>query len=211
LNLYWKDSNGAAQEEPLVKPENTTDRPSDWSADGRHILFRRGVGTVGTLWTVDDPLDPAKRKVSPYLDNEHANSQGQFSPGKDGPRWVAYSSNESKQGREVFVQSFPAGAGKYQISTGGGMEPRWRRDGKELFYIALDGKLMAVDVRLSPRFEAGIPHSLFDTRIFIPQLNIVFRYDVTPDGKRFLVDAVNQDQNQTAPITVVLNWLAAKK
>jgi Tol biopolymer transport system component len=207
--LYWKDSNGAAQEERLVKPE--IDRPCDWSPDGRYIMFRRG-GAGGGLWTIEDPSDPAKRKVSPYLKNEYTNSQGQFSPGKDGPRWVAYSSNESKRGFEVYVQSFPAGAGKYQISTGGGTQPRWRRDGKELFYIATDGKLMAVDVKLSPRFEAGIPHALFDSQIYIPTANVVFRYDMTPDGKRFLIDQLNQaPSGAPIPITVVVNWLAVKK
>jgi hypothetical protein len=115
-------------------------------------------------------------------------------------------------GFEIYVQSFPVGLGKYRISTGGGTQPRWRRDGKELFYIATDGKVMAVDVKLSPRFEAGIPHPLFDSQMFGPTVNVTFRYDVAPDGKRFLILATNQAASgPPAPMDVVLNWLAVKK
>ena len=108
----------------------------------------------------------------------------------------------------------PAGAGKFQVSNGGGRQPRWRRDGKELFYIADDGKLMAVDVKTGSRFEAGIPHALFDPRIFNVGAAVnVFRYDVTPDGQRFLVNTAKQGEAATAPdaVTVVLNWTAGLK
>jgi hypothetical protein len=125
-------------------------------------------------------------------------------------RWVAYTSDESKRGSEIFVQSFPAGAGKYQISNGGGTQPRWRRDGKELYFASGTGRLMAVDVKTSPRFEAGIPHELFDARLTVPL--VAFRYDVSADGQRFLINNPVQAREQESPgITVVLNWLAGVK
>ncbi|HJZ96345.1 MAG TPA: protein kinase [Candidatus Solibacter sp.] len=208
--LYVKDSNGAAPEQLLHKSE-LSERASDWSPDGRFLMYVR-AGQKRTLWTIEDPLDPAKRKAAPYLDDQHASTQGQFSPGAAGPRWVAYTSDQSQHGLEVFVQSFPAGAGKYQISTGGGIQPRWRRDGKELFYFGLDGKIMAVDVKTSPRFEAGVPHPLFDPRVFAQFAQITFRYDVTADGQKFVVDRQAQvEAPESQSITVVLNWLAGLK
>ena len=91
-------------------------------------------------------------------------------------------------------------------------QPRWRRDGKELFYMAPDGKLMAVDVKIAPRFEAGVPHPLFDTRLSNPVVQTFFRYDVTADGQKFLLERQSQvDGSESQGITVVLNWLAGVK
>ena len=102
------------------------------------------------LWVL--PLE-GDRKPQPYLQTQFRENQGQFSP--DG-HWVAYTSDES--GRlEVYVQPFPAAGGKWQISTNGGENPKWRRDGKELFYLGLDRRLMAVEVKTAPTFEAGLP------------------------------------------------------
>ena len=157
-------------------------------------------------------MDPAKRKAAPYLDDQYFNLRGQFRPGSAGaPAWVAYASNESTRGFEIFVQSYPIGAGKFQISDGGGFHPRWRRDGKELFYMAPDGKIMAADVKAGPRFEAGVPRVLFDTHITNAGLLNNLRYDVTADGQRFLVDLETQSGAAPQPITVVLNWLDAVK
>jgi eukaryotic-like serine/threonine-protein kinase len=209
--LYVKDSTGAAKEERLQKVEEI-ERPTDWSADGRYLMFSRGARTALKLWVLADPLDPAKRKAEVYLDTPYSTSEGQFAPVSAGPpRWVAYASDESRQGHEIFVQSFPAGAGKFQISTGGGTQPRWRRDGKELFYMATDGKMMAVDVKTSPRFEAGIPHALFESHMSNPVAQTVYRYDVAPDGKRFLLNMQKQNNPGAEAITVVLNWQAGVK
>jgi Tol biopolymer transport system component len=214
FTLYVKDASGAAKEERLQKAESD-ERPCDWSPDGRFLMFVRGSRGSTQLWLLSDPTgDPAKRQAAPYLETSFNTTQCQFSPGPTAaPRWVAYSSDESKHGSEIYVQSFPPGAGKFQVSSGGGTQPRWRRDGKELFYIAPDGKLMAVDVKTAPRFEAGIPHALFDSRIWIPTSAIAFRYDVTPDGQRFLVNTARQGEAAAAPdaITVVLNWTAGLK
>src|ERR1041385_945241 len=125
-----------------------------------------------------------------------AESQAFFSP--DG-RWLAYTSNES--GRiEVYVQTFPQSGGKWLISSGGGSQPHWRGDGKELFYVAPDKTLMAVDIKATSTFETSAPKPLFATQV--GNFNAPNRYVVTPDGQRFLVNSPVGEVNQT-PITVV--------
>jgi hypothetical protein len=120
---------------------------------------------------------------------------------------MAYASAESGTG-EVFVQTFPASGGKWQISSAGGSYPRWRRDGKELYYIAPDSTLMAVEISTGSGFAAGTPKPLF--RAPIKLLDIGFQYDVSPDGGRFLINMLEEDQ-QTTSITVVQNWTAELK
>ena len=142
------------------------------------------------------------RKPIPFLNTSFEEQWGQFSP--DG-RWVAYQSNES--GRfEVYVQPFPGPGGQWQVSKNGGAYPRWQRDGKELYYLAPDSKLMAAPVRsVSTAFEAGAPAPLFQTRIVFSG-NFTFRhnYAVAADG-RFLIN-VPVEEATTSPITVILNW-----
>jgi hypothetical protein len=108
------------------------------------------------------------------------------------------------------VQSFPAGGGKWQVSTSGGVQPRWSHNGKELFYLAPDGKMMAVPVKAGATFEAGTPETLFQTRTYGLALSATYsqQYDVTPDGQRFLLNVDVSDVN-AAPLTVVLDWTAA--
>ena len=115
---------------------------------------------------------------------------------------MAYCSDESGK-EEVYVQSFPASGAKWQISTNGGSNPRWRRDGKELFYLASDQKLMAMAVNGESTFQPGVPKALFQTREVVGR----YRYAVTADGQRFLVNTPLEEAS-TAPITVVLNWTA---
>jgi hypothetical protein len=146
------------------------------------------------------------RKPFPVVQTNFEERDGQFSP--DG-KWIAYGSNES--GRfEIYLQPFPGPGGQAQVSTNGGAQVRWRRDGKELFYIALDGRLMAVPIRLASTtqaIEAGSPIPLFATRVG-GALSIPFRqqYDISPDGQRFLMNTVTEEA--AAPITVILNWKA---
>jgi hypothetical protein len=121
-------------------------------------------------------------------------------------RWMAYTSNESGR-NEVYVQPFPGPGGKWQTSRDGGAWPTWRADGRELYFVAADRKLMAVDVKAGDAFEAGDPRPLFSTRI---RIAFSREYDVTPDGKHFLVNIVLGEEN-IAPITLVQNWMAALK
>ena len=181
----------------------------DWSHDGRFLLY--GITDPKTktdLWVL--PLT-GDRKPMPLLQTEFNETQGQFSP--DG-KWIAYSSDES--GRfEIYVQSFPASSGgRWVVSNGGGAQPRWRRDGRELFYIAGDSTVMAADViTTGSAFKAGIPKSLFDAPIYPGAANGVaatFRWDASADGQRFLLDAIPRETTSSG-INVVLNWEASLK
>jgi Tol biopolymer transport system component len=211
-NIYQKDSSGSGNEVVLSK----SGAPTDWSPDGRYLLYTvLDTKTSTDLWVLGDLSGPSENhKPMPYLQTQFNERQGQFSP--DG-HWIAYASDESGINQyHIYVQSFPAGAGKFLVSTGvGGTQPRWSRDGKEIFYIAADGKLMAVGVQTAPRFEAAAPKALFDPLIARGRTTpwVYFRYDVTADGKRFLVNSVSNAPESSAPtpITVVVNWLAGLK
>jgi hypothetical protein len=171
----------------------------DGSPDGKNIMFT-GVGekTRRDIWIL-----PLGGKPYPLLRSEFNEYQGHFSP--DG-RFFAYVSNESGR-EEVYVQSFPTAGGKWQVSTGGGAQPHWRRDGKELYYIALDGKLMAVSVKLGKTFEDGEAAALFQTEVTLPNSN---RYDVTADGHRFLINSP-VETTKAYPYKVILNWTSTLK
>jgi len=199
---------GGGQEEPagegVVSAANAT-YPSDMSGNGQFLLYvqltPRGYD-LGVLTLTGE------RESSTFLDTPFHEVQGRFSPNT---RWVAYASDES--GRfEVYVRPFPAAAGgQMLISIAGGMQPEWRRDGKELFYISADGKLTAVPVTTDgARFSAGTAHALFDVEV--PDLNPPHptNYAVTADGQRFLVNTV-VDQPTRPALTVILNWTAALK
>jgi Tol biopolymer transport system component len=129
--------------------------------------------------------------------------QGQFSP--DG-HWVAYTSNESGQS-EIYVIPFPPAPneGRWVVSRGGGVMPRWRRDGKELFFISPDRKMMAVDVSTKPTFQSGTPHALFDTDMVDTGIRTgPMSWDIAPDGKRFLI--ISENSTGASSLNVILNW-----
>src|SRR5688572_11768275 len=202
MYLYQRAASGAGQDEALLKSDDSK-LPNDWSADGRFILYQTRTPT--DLWVL--PLS-GEQKPFPFLQAEFSEGWGRFSP--DG-RWVAYTSNESGTW-QVYVQSFPASGGKWQVSTNGGTHPQWRRDGKELFYISADRKLMAVDVKgEGPTFDAGVPKALFELRLQtlgLPRPGEV--YVTAADGQRFLVTSAPEERI-TTPTTVVMNWTADLK
>jgi dipeptidyl aminopeptidase/acylaminoacyl peptidase len=142
-------------------------------------------------------------KATPFLETPFSESEARFAP--DG-RWLTYTSDESGR-REVYVTSFPGREGKWQISNGGGAAPRWRRDGREIFYVAPDRRIHSVEVRPGEAFEAGAPRPLFATQI--ARLPWPF-YDVTADGQRFLVNELVRSE-EPEPITLVVDWPAALK
>ena len=198
--LYRKAVSGVGEEERLVETSEVT-YPRDWSADGRFILYQSSTASTGfDLWVL--PLF-GDRKPIPYLQTRFSEQEGRFSPNG---RWIAYNSNESGRS-EVYVQPFPAAAGKWQISTNGGYTPKWSRDGKELFYIAADGTFMAVPVNTGATFEAGVPKALFQTAFVGFPFGGYNHYAVSADGRRFLMNVSTGEANKS-PITVVLNWLA---
>ena len=141
-------------------------------------------------------------QTHPLLQTPFLVRNAQFSP--DG-KFVAYASSETGSW-EVYVSPFPDFGSKWQISRGGGEEPRWRRDGKEMFYLAPDGRLMAVDVKSGTGLEAGSPVALFQTHPRQPISAMdFFSYDVTADGEKFLVNTRVETSN-SAPLSVILNW-----
>jgi WD40 repeat protein len=198
--LVQKAANGSSGEDLLFGPPERSTRvfPSDWSADGRFVVFRMIQGDPrGSLWVL--PLTEKQPPVPvPHTDARGVN--GRFSP--DG-RWLAYSSSET--GRyEVFVQPFPATGAKYQVSRDGGQWPRWRRDGKELFFGSESRTLMAASLTTDNLFHPGQPTRLFDLQVTTNGINR-YPYAVSADGQRFLMIA-QPDGAGATPLTVVLNW-----
>jgi hypothetical protein len=167
-SVYRKPASGTGSEEVWFDQPAF---PSDWSRDGRYLLYSQANPTTGAdLWAMPDPTGaPAARKPFVVLNTRFNELLGQFSP--DG-HWITYVSDES--GRpEVYVRPFPpssASGSQRTISQGGGDQPRWRRDGKEILFFALDGTLMAVEVSTSPAFTAGTPHALFRAPVVTSQI-----------------------------------------
>jgi Tol biopolymer transport system component len=195
--LYQKLASGIGQDELLLQ-SNAPISPGSWSADGKFLLYHRyDPKSDVDVWVL--PLE-GDRKPFPFLQTPFRENEGRFSP--DG-RWIAYRSNES--GRpEVYVQTFPAGGGKWQVSTSGGLLPQWQGDGRELFYMSTDRKLMAVDVKRGATFEAGLPKALFDLAAVRGYVN---DYAAATDGRRFLLLRTLQ-ASAPEPFSVVVNWTA---
>jgi serine/threonine protein kinase/Tol biopolymer transport system component len=203
--LYRKASDNTGGEERLLESDGIVS-PQSWSPDGQSIVY---TAPPGDLWLL--PLS-GDRKPMVLVNSRFAETWGQVSP--DG-RWLAYASNETGA-FEVYVRPFPAGGGKVQVSTRGGQNPRWRRDGRELFYMALlaGEKLMAVDVTTAHgTFEAGPPKELFDSGLVttIGHSGPYHSYAVSPDGQRFLIPQPpsGSTPGTSAPVVVVINWAAA--
>jgi serine/threonine protein kinase len=197
FRLYLKNADGSGSDEEIAEAGGNPFNAMSWSRDGKYILARKN----NELWSLTWP----ERVLKPLIQAKWVVRSAQFSP--DG-RWVAYSSNESGS-MEVYVTPFPSGNGMWQVSTGGGQEPRWRRDGKELFYLSRDSKMMAVPVSAGASFESGSPVALFQTHRRQPiSSQDIFSYDVSADGQRFLI-ATKVDESNAAPLTVLLNWTSA--
>jgi dipeptidyl aminopeptidase/acylaminoacyl peptidase len=206
--IYQKPSNGTGNEELLFRADGDV-APMSWSQDGRVLLFRRiNENGFNEVWVL--PLT-GERKPFPYLQSEDfAHSAARLSP--DG-HWVAYYSLES--GRlEAYLQTFLTVTGKWRVSTTGGIQPTWSRDGRELFYLGPDQKLMAVSLKPGTTTpELGTPQPLFEAPVlggYRVLLGFRQQYEVASDGQRVLVN-VPAGEEPGAPLTVVLNWDAALK
>ena len=200
VGIYRKATNGLSAEELLV-PSKVLAVPKSWSPDGRLILYAQiNPGTGADLFAI--PAEP-NAKPFPVVQTPATEDQGQFSP--DG-HWVAYTSNESGQG-EIYVTPFPpsSSGGKWMVSRGGGVQPRWQHNGKELFYISPDSKMMVVDINTQPVFQTGTPQALFQTDIVDTGIRTgPMSWDLAPDGNRFLI--ITEPPGNASSLTVALNW-----
>jgi eukaryotic-like serine/threonine-protein kinase len=202
-DIFVVTAGGGGVEQPLL-PEVLRDRgrrsPTDWSPTGHIIYSENNPKTGSDLWL----LDLVARKPVHYLTPASDQMHGSFSP--DG-RFVAYSSNED--GRfEVYVQTFPLSDQKWKVSVSGGFEPHWRADGRELFFLSEDLMLMSASTTTVPTFQPGTPERLFQTQVPEGVSPFRTRYQVSKDGKRFLV-YTQTNRNARPAITTVLNWTAA--
>jgi eukaryotic-like serine/threonine-protein kinase len=200
VGIYRKLATGAGGEEFIV-PSKSLACPKSWSPDGKFIVYAQiNPGTGADLMAV--PLE-SDRKPFPVVQTNATEDQGQFSP--DG-HWLAYTSNESGQG-EIYVIPFPptSGGEKWLVSRGGGVQPRWNRNGRELFYISPDSKMTSVEVNTRPVFHAGTPHPLFDSDIVDTGIRTgPLSWDISPDGNRFLI--ITPNSSDTSSLTMNLNW-----
>ena len=196
LPLLIGIASGSGDDELVAKTPGRTS-VDDVSSDGRFLMIQ-GSGDLKILSLKDD------KKPLPFSQTGFNERDGRFSPNT---RWVAYTSNQSGQD-QVYIRSISA-SGIWQISRDGGREPRWRRDGKELFFLSPEGKMMAVTLEETANaIQAGLPAELFDARRpFLEGVgdNSRNNYDVTPDGQRFLIVQAGAASD---PIHVVLNWTA---
>jgi eukaryotic-like serine/threonine-protein kinase len=201
-SLYSKSVAGDGNGEPLLSTAQPQ-TPTDWSRDGRYVLVNNHDPKLGiNVWAV--ALD-GKAKPFPVVQTAYDEQSGQFSP--DG-HWIAYQSNESGS-HEIYLRPFPGPGNRVPVSTNGGTHLRWRPDGKELFYVAPDGRLMAVPIGLAPGTnspEIGTAEPLFTPPLggAVRQADFRHQYMVSPDGQQFLV-AVAMD-GPTSPISLIVNW-----
>jgi serine/threonine protein kinase len=195
-DLFEKRTTGA--EERRVLQTTTNVISSDWSADGRHIVYTDTKTTTGFdiwVWSIGSstPVLAARTRSNAI--------HGRLSPNG---RWLAFASDESGQW-QVYVQPHPPSGDKKQISADGGSEPRWRRDGNELFFLSSDMRVMSVAVPNSDAFAAGVPKALFQTRVPLTGNPYRNSYTVSRDGQRFLVN-VSADQGLSTPLGLLVNW-----
>ena len=199
IDLYEKPTRGGGDEKPLLV-DGLGKFASHWSPDGRFIIYIGGGGIISRsdLWAL--PLF-GDRKPYALLQSSFIETHGHVSP--DG-RWMAFTSNESGQ-TEVYVSPFPALGDKRRISTDGGGWPRWRRDGREMFYLARDGAITAVNVNgQGSTFEVGAGRPLFPVKARLNVRLDASAYDVSPAGDRIIVNTIGEET--ATPITLVVNW-----
>ncbi len=208
IDLYQKASSGAGHDQLVLRTPGEK-IPLDMSHDGKYLLYQMfgGPRTRWDLWVMPVESSPADSThgSTPYLHSEFNETDGRFSP--DG-RWIAYTSDESGQ-NEVYIGTSTAAGGRWQVSTSGGRGPRWRQDGKELYFLSPEKNIMAATITVeNSSITVSNIHMLFEAPHIT--MRILPSYDVSPDGNRFLINMQSENQNQTA-LSLCINWDAAMK
>jgi Tol biopolymer transport system component len=207
LALWRKESSGTEKEEQLTRSTNLQ-VPTDWSHGGRWALYFEIAPALSGLWVLSVPPTgkPSQETTPrPYIRTPFNDWNGRFSP-EAPPRWVAYQADDTGRS-EIYIQAFPVPRGPIPISTNGGQYPQWGAGGRDLFYVSLDNKLMAVSLKLgADSVEPATPRELFHLPIVETGQS---PYDATPDGQRFLVRATLGQAGE--PLTVIVNWPALLK
>ncbi len=199
-DIYQKAASGLGDSQVVFESKDQQKYINDLSPDGRYVAYDTGGAELWILPLFGD------HKPFPFVQGGYSSREARFSP--DG-RYIAYASSETGD-NEIYVQTFPEHTGKWQISTGGGINPEWGRDGKELYFLS-GTKLMAVNVNTAgPQFEAAIPKLLFAAPFPVGGVEHAL-YRVTADGQRFLAVTTTGAQQANSPITVVTNWTADLK
>jgi serine/threonine-protein kinase len=203
-DLYMKSADGSGSEEPVLVDDSDKTFPSI-SHDGRYLAYQRratGSATGDDIWVLPLVGDrkPFALVQSPFMDATPV-----VSP--DG-KWLAYSSDESHR-REIYITPFPGGGAKWQVSTAGGLSPKWRADSKELYFLSYDANMNAVDVSGSGgSVTLGTPQTLFSNTL---QGQNFGPYDVTADGEHFLLNGAGELDGANTPLTLLTNWAAGLK
>jgi Tol biopolymer transport system component len=195
--LYRRASSGEGQEELLQEVDGGASG-SDWSRDGRFLVYTSG----GDLWVLPRS---GGGKPYPFVQTKANESASAFSPDT---RWIAYASDETGK-RQVYLKSFTSGGGNYQVSVEGGHHPRWRADGGELFFLSPDGTMMAAEIDTKRGLQASAPRALFATGI-IAQQSDNHPYVVSGNGDRFLVPVAGRDTGPVPDLVIVMNWQATR-
>lgn len=203
--LYRQNADGTGSKQKLLETPGVVTLPFSVSADGRYLAYMRRDPNSGTnydIWAL--PMFPDKsgeQKPFPVIATNFVDVSPSFSP--DG-RWLAYATNETGR-QEVYIQPFPNGAGRWQVSTAGGTRPNWRKDGKELFFFSPDQQIMAVDIgQKGASLQLGTPHALFKSSTVSASAG---PYTVSADGKKFVMNTA-LPQSTTEPLTLITNWPA---
>ena len=210
--MFIRSSSNIGTEQPLSSdtPSIMWDDPEDWSPDGKYIVFSRETGTApSSIW-----VKPMFGDGKPFPIVQSKPFMPRYPRVSPNSRWLAYTTGESGM-PQIVVQTFPDPTlRKITVTAGGGLYPTWRHDGRELYYVAIDGKLMAVSVKEDgDRLDFGTSTVLFQAPIKVPSTSTVFNYDVSPDGNRFVFISNNNtnpaNPNDSDKLSVVLNWTAA--
>ena len=198
--IFVRSTTGDAPARPMIDLDDVSAYPSDWSASGYFVFEALDVDSGLDIWAVAVDRE-GNLAGEPFAVLETPAREENARVSADG-RWLVYTSDET--GRpEIYVTSFPEAAGKWQVSRSGGVEPRWRPDGKAVIYRGLANNLQEVDVDISGGFRVGKSRTLFEV-VLTPEVDYA-SYDVSPDGNTFLVNTIAEEQARV-PLTVLMGW-----